>query len=737
MKKVLLTFMCGGWLFTHGWSQCSGTPDFYDDYSTSTGWTAVDKTNHSPNVTIASGVVNYNNALDGREQRIVKALPFTLNDQVFVSECKIRVSGGNGALHTIMSFTENNNDTWYIQSGLLAECSAFSGVETNQDALFCTLTQIYGVTSPGCCPQSSDWGVIVGYKDGTVANSFISTGIPLANANTDYYVRMQRTSSNTGLISVFSDAAMTVHVTGSPQCFNLPATVSNLKYVQHGVVTGGSCNRALTAQIDDLKVYNGVLPCPAALNPVITSNNVLCAMNGITVDGSASTSAPTTPINAHQWLINRCDASGNYVSGSDWASAVGSGAPGVFSFPTISLGGPNVPCGEYYRITLQLSSCGNPNASTSKIIYLECPITDLQVPNNACYGAPTDLTANQAYYGHHMPTYTYTWNTLYPTTTTLASNTTQNPFTVYPTVPTQYQVIATSQAGCVSQATAWVYPTGGFYKNISTGWDNANVMLNPPGNLDDEWTVPNFSWASAYCVYPVTAGSSPHWVVPSSQGGWITGDADGSGTYANCYLVANAPAFDYQYQVNLPYTNSNYMLVINKFAADDDGEIYINGTSIFTLTPIGSSNNYKIGTTSIMNIPLSPGPNTILVKTANTNYCHTGMYMDAYIYGVCEAQRSTPVDESEVVQQEEMEHRFSLSPNPTTGKVLLSFENGKEELVPGTIIVYNASGIAVKTVDEAQLTDRFELNLEGLARGMYVVEVQTNYGRESRRIVLE
>ena len=274
--ELLICFQLGD-----TYSQCSTSPDFYDDFSTNIGWSIINKTSHplTTNVSIiATGVLKYTNLKDGREQRIVKQLPFMLNDKFWVAECRIKYLAGVTPSHIIMSFTENNNDTYYTQTGQLGECSPFAGVNTNQDAIFCYIQSQ---------SKGSPKKILVGCKDGLNIFNNLNSGINISVSNVNYYVRLQRTDISTGVISVYFNSAMTAHVPGSPQCFNMTAGIgiTNLNHVQFGAGTGGNCNRTLTMEIDDIKIYNGYSPCPLPLTSSFTTNNVVCFGSSIVCDG--------------------------------------------------------------------------------------------------------------------------------------------------------------------------------------------------------------------------------------------------------------------------------------------------------------------------------------------------------------------------------------------------------------------------------------------------------------------
>jgi hypothetical protein len=735
MKKTILSIASLA-LFNSGWAQCSGSPTFYDDYSSAIGWTTVDKTNHSltPNVKINAGKMVYTNLIDSREQRMVKQLPFTLDNKFWVSECSIKMTGGNGPAHLVMSFTENNNDTWYTQSGTLAECSAFAGTVTNQDAIYCYIAKST-VSSSSCCPQNSDWKIFAGYKDGSTDTPGASTGISVPSSGTTYYVRLQRTDYSVGVISVFSNSAMTNHVSGSPQCFTInPATsIADLKYVQHGANTGGNCNRKLSAEIDDLRIYNGISPCPLSLTPSFTMNSVVCSGNPVIVNGSASSSGTAAGIADHVWIVQECTSTGGSVPGApEWWSPFIIGAPGSYTIPSAASGGPTMSCGKYYKVSLVLQNCGNIWAPTSKIVYIEClPLVTLTADDESlCYGTGTTLHA--AVTGTPGVTYIYNWYQISPTFATLALNSSNNYYNVTPSVTTTYSASVVSSNGCSAASTSTVTVLSNSYsKNLTTGYDNASSSATIWGMDDDEWMSISSPINSSINLPAIAVTYAPNPAYnPGTIGSWITSAADG-GTPDDQH-AANPYSGHYIYENNftLP-SNYSYTLTINKFAADNDGTLYLDGTPVISLNPSAPSSNYMVGSTSPVYVSLSGGSHVLRADIMQYDR-YTDFFAEVYITGTCaegrQALRQPGEGISEVISNVAL---VTVYPNPSMG--LFTIELNKE--TKAAIEIYDVLGKRVKFYEQTTL--KSIVDLTGFPKGIYMINIVSEGKLTSKKIIIE
>ncbi len=77
-----------------------------------------------------------------------------------------------------------------------------------------------------------------------------------------------------------------------------------------------------------------------------------------------------------------------------------------------------------------------------------------------------------------------------------------------------------------------------------------------------------------------------------------------------------------------------------------------------------------------------------------------------------------------------VDNQVTLSPNPTTGKVTLTFD----KLTPQYLTVQNAAGQIFENVKLSQSAN-YELNLSNLAAGVYIVKVKSEEGIAVKRVV--
>ncbi|MCO6500610.1 MAG: T9SS type A sorting domain-containing protein [Vicingus serpentipes] len=242
MKTILLILITVVTINNQLLSQC----DFEDDYSSTTGWTQV-----GTDVEIQNGKVEFiNGAADGwnnvgPQRRVYKPLGFTLDSgDVWTADVDFNPisvgshSGGNWVGHTILGITESGQEPLWDCPDLM--CTGYP--QSTTDAIIVA----YQTTStPG------DMFFWIRTTDG--ATKLSSTGTIIANTlNTNYYLRLERTSSTNFKLSVFSDMARTVHLAGSPINFTSPSSLKGFNTVQHGNLVGYDYRRKLTGFIDNL-----------------------------------------------------------------------------------------------------------------------------------------------------------------------------------------------------------------------------------------------------------------------------------------------------------------------------------------------------------------------------------------------------------------------------------------------------------------------------------------------------
>jgi len=210
----------------------SQTIIFQDDYSTNTGWTQV-----GTGVTVDDpsfpDIVKFNAVPDASDRRVFKSLGTTLSDTEWILESEFIATAHNLPAHRVFALTAGSGEIF----------------ASNQDAIGLFYTDAF---TPGI-------GFQVVQKD-DASESVVSSKI-IVGIGDKVYIRLARTSATTGTLEIFSDAARTIHVPGSPVAITgfLP-TVTGLNTLQHANGFEGGAPRNLTAEIDNTTIFSGVAP---------------------------------------------------------------------------------------------------------------------------------------------------------------------------------------------------------------------------------------------------------------------------------------------------------------------------------------------------------------------------------------------------------------------------------------------------------------------------------------------
>lgn len=313
-----------------GKSQCNVIADS-DNFSSAAGWTTVDNTPNNGSVRISGGAIsmstfdalgpvcaNSQGVHNNREVRVHRPLSLTLSNTQFRAECKANITGGNGPSQTLMGLTAgtayphgiNNMNAWSctnsnqvpinqysIQDGIYVSLIAFGANQlptANDDRLWPGAAV---QTSVAATPANLGWRIYAHATNGnntafypatvlSASNPVLpannsSRGIALPTLGGNYWIRLERLSATNCALSVFSDAAMTTHVLGSPQCFTIDADIVGLNNFQNFGHMSGSYYRSITGTIDDFRVYNN---CPGIPAMTVTPQNAAtCAGGSVTL----------------------------------------------------------------------------------------------------------------------------------------------------------------------------------------------------------------------------------------------------------------------------------------------------------------------------------------------------------------------------------------------------------------------------------------------------------------------
>ncbi|MCX6257758.1 MAG: T9SS type A sorting domain-containing protein [Bacteroidia bacterium] len=258
---------------------CTGTASYNlncpctilsDNYSDSTPWIQVGTT-----VTVSGGRVNFNSIPGYSDERVYRDLGTTLGYH-WKSEFEFYTDtnnneGANLGVSVILFCLSNNHLTPYRVWPESYPAWNYS----DQNFISITLGTPH---SPG--PH---------YQDSTIINVICKTGSPPAGSglpvsallklpawNQVYYTRLERTNVSIGVISIFSDAARTVHIAGSPVCFTIPPGLTGLNTLQHSNLDQADAARRFTGWVDNTLIdtcYEATVCDPCSLLNINFSDN--------------------------------------------------------------------------------------------------------------------------------------------------------------------------------------------------------------------------------------------------------------------------------------------------------------------------------------------------------------------------------------------------------------------------------------------------------------------------------
>jgi len=238
MKKLISVLSIVAVLNTQAQTPCC----YSDSYSSSTGWTI-----NGTNLAIGPSVFTFSTTPDGAYDYATHSLNCTLSDSMWKGDVDFIYTGrGTGGVgHGILAVTSGTLNTW--------NTGGTSYTASNQNAI-----AVY-INSPYNGGQATD-SIYAGAKLGTTWGA-ISKGIHIA-MGTQYYFRLERLSHTQGRVNVFTDAARTIHVAGSPQLFTIAAGVTGLNVAQSGNIPQGAPARSLTGTLDNLNICDSMPPPP-------------------------------------------------------------------------------------------------------------------------------------------------------------------------------------------------------------------------------------------------------------------------------------------------------------------------------------------------------------------------------------------------------------------------------------------------------------------------------------------
>ena len=195
-------------------------PTYQTDFSSSTGWTTV-----GSNVTITGGELSASSANAATDNRVYRALGFTLNDN-FIARWEHTPKGvsSNSVFFPIMNFTAGTGNL---------------STSTNQD-------RVYLFT------DSSSQTLYLRGQDGTTAGT--NSNSQALTTDTKYYLELVKNgTSGTVYVRTGSHSGTLVNTLTA----TIASGITGLTHVQSGAMSGGNSGTG-SYIVDNLQIYNGV-----------------------------------------------------------------------------------------------------------------------------------------------------------------------------------------------------------------------------------------------------------------------------------------------------------------------------------------------------------------------------------------------------------------------------------------------------------------------------------------------
>ncbi len=272
--------------------------------------------------------------------------------------------------------------------------------------------------------------------------------------------------------------------------------------------------------------------------------------------------------------------------------------------------------------------------------------------------------------------------------------------------------------------------TGQVLLDLSTGVSNGSSSPIAYGSPDDTWLIKRGPLKPALTTY-VCSNLNGAWDV-NSCARWITPKLASDGIQPD----GNAAAGNYIYQTafNLSTTCFPWAKVNFSYLGGDDNIILftLNGND-YPLSP-ATVNDFSSLTQNV-SFNLDPsqfvvGPNVISIWTTN-NVGPNGLFVCGNVtVGYCTFS-SGPVSGTGLFL--EGPQTFSVYPNPSTGKFVLTLEEATE----GSVEIVDMLGRKIQGLRLNPAMTTYSVDLSGFPKGMYTVMLHTGKAVQIRKITLK
>ena len=116
--------------------------------------------------------------------------------------------------------------------------------------------------------------------------------------------------------------------------------------------------------------------------------------------------------------------------------------------------------------------------------------------------------------------------------------------------------------------------------------------------------------------------------------------------------------------------------------------------------------------------------------------CNDGFNPHLIVASYLITQGDVPLDEGEILGTEDLNSglAFHAYPNPTSGLLNIEFSEPAQEL---EVRVFNGLGQLTRVFQEDFATSTLAVDLSGLTKGIYSIEVKTDHGVDVKKIIVE
>lgn len=393
-----------------------------ENYNSSQNWTHNGANN---TIFIENGKLNFVQSRNNPCEYVYRPIGFALSDAKWTMEFEFSPVKGTetGIANLLASVTSTTADpiatTW--EPLALTENNAIS---------------VFYTCEFGAAANAYNIGMLC--KQGSTMYALSERRIICPTGRT-YYIRVERVNPNSGIMSIFTDAARTQHQSGSPLCFAINAAITNLQHLQHGADVAAHPDRALTATLDNMRLENNKNTSTLRdFKPTINGNPFVCS------GGTATLTAYNAAYTSYLW------------SDGSTGSILNPTKAGVYSV----------------TVTSATGECGGGSNSIA-VTEVKAPVLRILGDKMACKGSLAQIIVQDS--TEIAPNTTrYAWNDGSAKDTLRASEGT-------------YSVTATNPYGCIAVANVTVLAGAPLLIPVLAVEGKCLSIYNPQPNYAYEW----------------------------------------------------------------------------------------------------------------------------------------------------------------------------------------------------------------------------------------------------------